>query len=315
MNPLNAIYCGVVAARNSLYDRGAFRAKRLNAPVVSIGNISVGGTGKTPFTIALGLILKQHAISFDVLSRGYRRDSTGVRIVDPQGTSAEDGDEPLLIARELNVPVVVGESRYQAGLLAEQKFAPQLHLLDDGFQHRQLARDIDIVMLADQDSTSGLLPTGRLREPLSSLARAHVLVVDEDFDRHLLPKVRPDQQVWIVKRTLEIDYPPRRPVAFCGIAKPKRFFAQLRSIGVEPVAEIAFRDHHRYRESDIDRLQHSARSAGAGGFITTAKDLMNLGVLAKRLEPLTIASLSLQLQAPETAWEFIKSRCRIQPSA
>ena len=140
MNPLAAIYRGVTAARNSLFDRGVLRSRRLNGPVVSVENLSAGGAGKTPFVIALGELLQARGVPFDVLSRGYGRKTRGALIVDPDGSPADFGDEPLLIARRLRVPVIVGESRYEAGKLAEEKFETQLHILDDGFQHRSVAR-------------------------------------------------------------------------------------------------------------------------------------------------------------------------------
>ena len=150
MNPLSAIFGAGVAIRNALYDRDVFPVKKLARPVVSIGNISVGGSGKTPFVIALGQLLAERGIAFDVLSRGYGRSSTEIAVVDPDGSPAQFGDEPLLIARKLQSPVIVGADRYQAGLLAEQKFASKLHLLDDGFQHRRLHRDFDIVLLPEK---------------------------------------------------------------------------------------------------------------------------------------------------------------------
>ena len=146
MNPLAALYGAAVRARNELYDRGTLTLSHLQGPVVSIGNLTVGGSGKTPFLILLGELLKEHSILFDVLSRGYRRLTTGVVLVDPLGSPREYGDEPLLIARKLGVPVIVGEDRYAAGRLGEEKFGPRLHLLDDGFQHRRLAREFDIVL-------------------------------------------------------------------------------------------------------------------------------------------------------------------------
>ena len=123
------------------------RSHRLERPVVSVGNLSVGGSGKTPFVIALGELLKARGIPFDVLSRGYGRKTNGVLVVEPDGQARDFGDEPLLIARRLSVPVIVGESRYEAGRVAENKFQSQLHILDDGFQHRSLARDFDIVLI------------------------------------------------------------------------------------------------------------------------------------------------------------------------
>ena len=189
MNPLSAIFGAGVAIRNALYDRRVFQVKKLARPVVSIGNISVGGSGKTPFVIALGQLLAERGIAFDVLSRGYGRTSTEIAVVDPNGSPAQFGDEPLLIARKLQAPVIVGADRYQAGLLAEQKFSSKLHLLDDGFQHRRLHRDFDIVLLPAEDQAGSLLPTGRLREPITALSRADAVVADSILKRsHLEPK-------------------------------------------------------------------------------------------------------------------------------
>lgn len=308
MNPLSAVYGAVVATRNALYDRGVFRAERLQRPVVSVGNISVGGAGKTPFTMVLGELLKARGVAFDVLSRGYRRESTGVRVVDANGSGREFGDEPLLIARRLGVPVVVGEGRYEAGVAAEEKFATELHLLDDGFQHRQLARALDIVLVAADDLRAGLLPTGRLREPISSLGRADVLVVDEDFGQTVLP-LRNGQAVWRVRRGMRVSGVSSRPVAFCGIARPQGFFSQLRKAGVEVAEEVTFRDHHRYSEADVRRLLTVAREKNADGFITTAKDEVNLDLLAQQLQPLAMAEVTMELADAEAALELIAARC------
>src|SRR5204862_719518 len=133
--------------------------------------------GKTPFVILLGELLKRCGIRFDVLSRGYGRKTRGVLQVMAEGSVSDFGDEPLLIAKRLGCPVIVGESRYQAGLYAESKFGPQLHILDDGFQHRSLARDFDIVMLTAGDVSDQPLPAGRLREPVSALSRADTVVL------------------------------------------------------------------------------------------------------------------------------------------
>ena len=172
MNPLTELYGAVTFLRNTLFDRGVLSSRRLEQPVVSVGNLSVGGSGKTPFVIALGELLKARGIRFDVLSRGYGRKTRGVLVVEADGKASDFGDEPLLIARRLGVPVIVGESRYEAGRVAEQKFHSQLHILDDGFQHRSLARDFDIVMMTERDLRDRLLPSGRMRESLGSLTRA-----------------------------------------------------------------------------------------------------------------------------------------------
>src|SRR5437588_6801539 len=191
--------------------------KRLEGPVVSVGNLSVGGAGKTPFVILLGELLKARGIRFDVLSRGYGRDSRGVLLVDPGGLPREFGDEPLLIARRLQVPVVVGEDRYQAGRFAEARFGPQMHLLDDGFQHRGLARDFDIVLVTPEDARDSLLPSGRLRESLESLQRADAVVLASGASAEAFPLA--GKTVWRVRRGIVAQSVPARPVVFCGIAR------------------------------------------------------------------------------------------------
>ena len=181
--PVSALFSAVVAARNALYDRGILQQRRLLRPVISIGNLSVGGAGKTPFVIMLAELLRQAGVRVDVLSRGYGRTSSGVLVVDAGGDARRFGDEPLLIARRLpDVPVIVGESRYQAGLEAERRFQTDVHLLDDAFQHRRLARDFDIVLLSRRDLQDRLLPSGLLREPLSSIARAGAVIWSEPGD-------------------------------------------------------------------------------------------------------------------------------------
>jgi tetraacyldisaccharide 4'-kinase len=277
---------------------------RLERPVISVGNLSVGGSGKTPFVITLGELLKERGIAFDVLSRGYRRKTRGVRVVDPEGSATDFGDEPLLIARKLGAVVVVGASRYDAGRAAEQKFPTQLHILDDGFQHRSLARDFDIVLLAPGDLEDRLLPSGRLREPLSALRRADAVVLPQDCAAGH-PELR-GKLVWRMRREIQLSGVPASPIVFCGIAKPEQFFAQVRAAGVVPAAEIAFRDHHAYDRDDLQRLVAMQRQAG--GFLTTEKDAVNLGVLKSDLNPLSVAVLQLRLDRPADLVDAIVAR-------
>ena len=293
MNPLSAIYGGVVGARNALYDGGVFRARRLQGAVVSVGNLSAGGSGKTPFVLLLGELLKARGIKFDVLSRGYGRESRGVRFVDPAGLPREFGDEPLLIARKLQVPVIVGEDRHQAGQFAESRFGPQVHLLDDGFQHRALARDFDIVLVTPQDAGDQLLPAGRLREPLSSLGRADAVVLASGASAESFPVE--GKMVWRVRRGIVPKDVPPRPVAFCGIARPQNFVLQLRAANIEPAAEAFYRDHHAYEEKDIRELLALKQRSEAGGFVTTEKDAMNLGGYLSALQPLAVVPVKMEL--------------------
>jgi tetraacyldisaccharide 4'-kinase len=293
LNPLSTIYGGVVGARNALYDRGYLRARRLQGPVVSIGNISAGGTGKTPFVMLLGGLLKSRGVKFDVLTRGYGRKSRGVLLVDPDGLPPEFGDEPLLIARKLQIPVIVGEDRYDAGRFAESTFGVQAHLLDDGFQHRALARDFDVVLVTSQDATDRLLPAGRLREPLASLRRADALVLASGASAESFPLN--GKLVWRVKRGIVPQGVPARPVVFCGIARPQNFVLQMRSAGIEPAAQAFYRDHHAYSEQDVRELLELKRRSQSGGFVTTEKDAVNLGAFFSALEPICVVPVRMEL--------------------
>ncbi len=293
MNPLSAIYGGVVRTRNALYDRGVLRARRLQAAVISVGNLSAGGSGKTPFVLLLGELLQARGIKFDVLSRGYGRRSRGVRLVDPAGLPQEFGDEPLLMARKLQVPVIVGEDRYEAGRFAESKFGPQFHLLDDGFQHRALARDFDIVLVTPQDVGDRLLPAGRMREALSSLRRADAVVLASGASAESFPIE--GKTVWRVRRGIVPQNVPLRPVVFCGIARPQNFVLQLRAANIEPLAEAFYRDHHAYSEKDIRELIELKQRSEASGFVTTEKDAVNLGSYLSALAPLAVVPVKMEL--------------------
>ncbi len=301
-----------VRARNALYDRGIVPTRRLEGPVVSVGNLSVGGTGKTPFILLIGELLKARGIKFDVLSRGYGRRSRGVLEVDPGGSPRNFGDEPLLIARKLLVPVVVGEQRFEAGLVAEKKFGPQMHLLDDGFQHRELGRDFDIVLVTPDDPRDQLLPAGRLREPVNCLGRADAVVLTGDANSGDFPLE--GKLVWRMRRGIIAENIPPRPVAFCGIARPRNFMLQLQFAGIEPAAEATFRDHHLYTQRDIRDLLALKQQSEAGGFVTTEKDAINLGGYFSALEPLGVVPVKAELidaaNALDTMLRIIEVRRR-----
>ena len=303
MNPLAAIYGAVVRTRNALYDRGVLRPRRLQGAVISVGNLSAGGSGKTPFVILLGELLKARGIKFDVLSRGYGRKSSGVRLVDPAGLPHEFGDEPLLIARKLQVPVIVGEDRYEAGRFAESRFGSQLHVLDDGFQHRALLRDFDIVLLTPQDAGDHLLPLGRLREPLHALRRADAVVLASGAAAESFPIE--GKLIWRVRRGIVPLNVPPRPVVFCGIARPQNFVLQLRKANIEPVAEAFYRDHHSYNEKDVRELLELKQRSEAGGFVTTEKDAVNLGGYVSALAPLSVVPVKMELSEAANALDTI----------
>jgi tetraacyldisaccharide 4'-kinase len=310
LNPLAAMYGGLVRTRDVLYERGLARSRRLQGPVISVGNLSTGGAGKTPFVILLGQLLKARGIDFDVLSRGYGRKTRGVLLVDPGGLARNFGDEPLLIARRLQAQVVVGEDRYEAGRFAESRFGPQMHLLDDGFQHRGLARDFDIALVIPEDARDRLLPAGRLREPLRALQRADAVVMASGAASEAFPIS--GKTVWRVRRRILAEGVPPRPVAFCGIARPQNFLLQLRAAGIDPVAEAFFRDHHAYTEKDVRDLLQLRQHSDAGGFVTTEKDAVNLGGFLAALGRLAVVPVKMELadaaDAVDTMLRVIEER-------
>lgn len=279
--PLTPLYAAAVAVKNVAYARGWTHPQRLQSPVISIGNLSTGGSGKTPLTIRLAELLRDHGVAVDVLSRGYGRSSKQIQRVDPNGSPDEYGDEPILIARSTGLPVYVGPSRYEAGRFAERELGtagPRLHLLDDGFQHRRLARDLDIVVLHRSDFSAHLLPAGNLREPITSLSRAQMLALREE-DRDLEPTLRArgfHQPVLWMTRTLTIPKTITSTIAFSAIAHPEEFLASLRKSGVTVAAERSWRDHHCFTTADIAELIVLQRQNPASAFLTTEKDYVRL---------------------------------------
>lgn len=299
---LTPIYAAALAAKNAAYSRGWAQPRRLAWPVVSVGNLSVGGAGKTPLVIRLARLLAAENVTVDVLSRGYGRSGSGVERVEVADEAACFGDEPLLIARAAKIPVYVGASRYEAGLLAEHDAASAgIHLLDDGFQHRRLARALDIVVVHASDFEASLLPAGRLREPLASLKRASAIVLRSE-DRALEEELRKRgifAPVWIQQRRLVVES-VTRAVAFCGIARPEEFFSALRAQNVELAATLALRDHQAYSVTEIARLTALLRQHAAQCFLTTEKDSARMTHTQRaRLEeiaPLCVARLEVSLE-------------------
>ncbi len=307
--PLVPVYAAALRLEQLLLERSSAGQRRLASSVVSVGSLSAGGAGKTPVVQAIATLLMRHGYAVDVLSRGYGRGSKAVERVDPAGIPERYGDEPLLLARQTSAPVYVSADRHAAGLLAEKEIRGEnklVHLLDDGFQHRRLARDLDVVLVTQQDVQDCLLPAGNLREPLNRLRRADVLVLRTEEEAGLRPVVvkftSSATPLWIIRRELHLPEACdmgaiERPVAFCGIARPKSFFAMLRTEGLDLADSVVFRDHHAYREHDMRRLLAVGRRTGAGGFITTEKDAVKLPATMRAqlqaIGPLIIAELKV----------------------
>ncbi len=283
LKPLALPYGAAAALKNFLYDSGWLQPEALRNPVISVGNLSTGGAGKTPVVIALAQLLQTAGRDVDVLSRGYGRRSRATMRVLPEGSADEFGDEPLLIARATGAPVYVARTRVLAGRLAEGAGDRRLHLLDDGFQHRRLRREFDVVVMHPSDIRNVLLPSGALREPLRSLQRADALVLrDGDTETEgALRRLGLCKPAWRVRRSMEKPPVSQVAVAFCGIAHPGEFFQNLREQGVELVATFAFRDHHRWEDRDLEAIAKKAATCGAS-LLTTEKDWVRLSSSQRR---------------------------------
>jgi tetraacyldisaccharide 4'-kinase len=315
--PLVPLYRLALALRELRLRWGLEPVRRLRYPVVSIGNLSAGGAGKTPLTIALAKLLIGKGFHVDALSRGYGRQSRLPARVRPDGTAAEFGDEPLLIARQAGVPVYVAPQRYDAGLLAEADVLAQgmsdvhsVHLLDDGFQHHQLGRDVDILLLNLSDWRDRLLPAGNLREPLRALHRANVIAIpatESELETEL--RARGWQgPIWRLHRGIDVPAVDGPIAAFCGIARSGQFFQGLESTGLRLAARIAFPDHHPYTSADLERVLAAARRAGATSILTTEKDSARLGNLASVFSeslPLLTAGLRIEIEEESAAIDWL----------
>jgi tetraacyldisaccharide 4'-kinase len=315
--PLVPLYRAALGVRSLQLQLGWELVRRLRRPVVSVGSLSAGGAGKTPMVIALARGLLSLGLQVDVLSRGYGRRSLAASRVDPEGHAEEFGDEPLLIARQAGVPVYVAAQRYEAGRMAEANSdgAPVVHLLDDGFQHRQLHRDVNLLLLDENDLTDRLLPAGNLREPLSAMLRATVVAIPAG-DRaasveSLLGARGWNGPVWRIFRRVQVPVIEGRVVAFCGIARPAQFFAGLESAGMQLAARLSFADHHPYTNRDLEQILSSAQSAGAKAIVTTEKDRVRLGGLALRLKEraaLHTANLRVEIQDEDAALDWLQEQ-------
>jgi len=323
LKPLSAVFGAGVTLRHAAYRHGWLKTRRLHRPVISVGNLSVGGTGKTPLVILIAKTLLASGHRPCILTRGYRR-RRGKRLIvlEPgagrRADPREVGDEPALLARALpDVAIIVCRNRFRAGLLAERRFQPTVYLLDDGFQHLALARDLDIVLLdvTRPPSDLALLPAGRAREPFRALRRAHWVIltraeVGEAAEwQARIQALHPCPRVLRCSTTLaglveagsgrlepQANLRSKKVAAFCGVGNSAAFFADLRLWGFEVAAESIFRDHHVYSRRDLKRLSALAQLAGSDAFLTTEKDLMNLPADWKAPLPLYACCIGMEIE-------------------
>ncbi len=303
------------------------RRRRLPAPVISIGNLTMGGTGKTPCVLRLADALQRRGYNPGILTRGYGRVSPEKLLVLPPGASIgpdRTGDEPQLFLRSGLAPVGIGADRFAAGTALLRLFASNLLLLDDGFQHVRLARDIDIVLIDALNPIGGgaVFPLGRLREPLAGLARADLIVVTRSELNDLYGAVEREVRRWnpsapLYRASLQpeawVEYRSGRPwplaevslgpiAAFCGLGNPQVFRRTLERMGVRLVDWLEFPDHHRYRPHELRHMAAQFQAHGAAALVTTEKDAVNLGEGSADLlgaAPLYWLSVSLVVEREE----------------
>jgi tetraacyldisaccharide 4'-kinase len=302
---LGTAFGAIGALRVEAYRRGLLPRHRLAGPVLSVGNLGVGGSGKTPVVQRVAELLRDAGEPVAVLSRGYGARFTGEALVVSDGTSvlasaAEAGDEPVMLARALpGVVVAVGPRRDAVGRAVEARFGRRVHVLDDGFQHLRLERDLDLVCLDVRDLEDQPLPAGRLRERPAALARADLVLLtrleaaSEAELRVLETRVGPERTLRVERRVTgwtttagAAVAPPKRALLLAAIARPERFERDVAAAGVAVAGRAFFRDHHRFRERELASVAEQARLGGADAIVTTAKD-------AVRLETTTLAELPL----------------------
>jgi tetraacyldisaccharide 4'-kinase len=301
LGALGAAYGAVGAVRAALHARGLLATHRLRGPVISVGNLAVGGRGKTPMAARVAEWVRDDGLPVAILSRGYAGSFDGdVLVVSDGATERADaalaGDEPVMLARRLpGVVVAVGPRRDVVGRAVEQRFGPRVHVLDDGFQHLRLFRDLDLVCLRAHDLFDVPLPAGALRERAGAAARADVLLVwDDPAPAGLFPgrvfRVRRRPAGFFDREGRAADA-PRRPFLVAGIAHPERLEDDVRALTDAVAGRAFFADHHRYRADDVARVESEAARAGADVLVTTEKDLT-------RLPHTTLPALALRI-APE----------------
>ena len=302
---LSQLYSLVMRVRALLYRRGVMTRRRLRHPVISVGNLTVGGTGKTPFVAYLAGVLQKAGYQPVILSRGYRGKAEHSTLVVSDGSKvlcgpASSGDEPFLLAGQLpGVRVAVGKDRHRSGTLVEQDAGGRvIHILDDGFQHLRLKRNLDILLVDATDPFGGgrLLPAGRLREPLSAMGRADLVVITRS---HLLGEI--DDPEAVIRRHNKLtpisyfyhdavgvfdlknrrqfrtrDFMGRRVIALAAIGHPAIFVQDLEHYQLVVRHRLLFPDHHPYSQSDLDRALESLDEHGAEALMTTEKDAVRL---------------------------------------
>jgi tetraacyldisaccharide 4'-kinase len=326
---LSFFYLGVINFRNWLYDHKIFQEVKLSCPVISVGNITVGGTGKTPCVIMLAQMLQAKGFKPAIISRGYGgKKVNSVNIVsDGQRIilgSEIAGDEPFLIAQKLkNVPVITGAKRIATGRAAIDQFGANVLICDDAMQHRQIFRDINLILLDSSilQGNNHVLPRGRLREPIKEIKRASVIVLtraDEIKNDKEIRELIKDEDIPVFisihkpKDIVAGDYSVTKPIselkgkkvsAFCGIANPDSFKKTLSITGAQVLLFDIFPDHHLYKKSELEKIKRGFIDCRADYLITTEKDAMRLQNNHEFIKILSILRVEMEIKSSAQQFE------------
>jgi len=314
---LGALFASAASLRVAAYERGLLHRARLDGPVVSVGNLGVGGSGKTPVVRRVAGMLSDAGAPVAVLSRGYGGRFRGAALVVSDGrsvtaTAEEAGDEPVMLARALpGVVVAVGPRRDVVGRAVEARFGRRVHVLDDGFQHLRLARDLDLVCVDVADLDDRPLPAGRLRERPEALARASLVLLtrveaaSEDELRRLEARLGAERTLRVRRRVVGFRTPEGAPVApparaflLAAIARPERLEGDAAGQGVAIAGRAFFRDHHRFTAGELAAVAARAAEAGAGAIVTTAKDAVRLPSTGGLALPVVVLEIAADIDAP-----------------
>ncbi len=335
---LSFFYLFIVNFRNWLYDNKILKEARLACPVISVGNITVGGTGKTPCVILLARMLQEKGLKPAVISRGYGGRKTGPANVVSDGhnillDSEIAGDEPVLLAHRLKgVPVITGAKRIITGKTAIEQFGADVLLCDDAMQHRQVFRDVNLVLL-DSKAIKGnhhVLPRGKLREPIKGIRRASAVLftrADEttQTDETLIHMIHREKipvfkSIHRIEDILSGDEKTQMPAsalegktvyAFCGIANPDSFKNTLLDAKINLMALDVFQDHHPYREQELAKIRSNFVQSGADYLMTTEKDAMRLQHYPDFLKELFMLRIKMEIQPSSQGFEnFIMEKIR-----
>ena len=323
--PITLFYWGVIFWRNIFYNFNFFVSRKIPTKVVSVGNITAGGTGKTPAVIYLSQFFKKRNYKVAVLSRGYGRKTAGTQLVTNGKETVDDwrnfGDEPTLISQKLkDVPIVVDQNRYRGAMYLIEKFNPDIIIMDDAFQHRSIERDLDLVLINSQAPISDyrLIPHGLLREPIRHLKRADAIILTKSNlgkpEQKLISKVKKSNlpvfySTIIHNHFFSINnetFKPKnntRALAVSGIADPRSFYESLQRTNIMMIDKIAYFDHYEFQQSDIENLKKALIDNDAEIVVTTEKDMIRLKNLD--LNGIDIYSLGIDFKLDGPGEQYI----------